>query len=117
MGAIGLRRFTPYETYNTRHGMYGNAEAGPSTRLPPPIPHSTWPTIPPTGGESETTADAEQNQSVTEEEETPVSDFYCSPVHHVTDRLSGVRYPEPDAPAAMGQHAPTVRGIAVMSAS
>ena len=94
--------------------MYGNAEAGPSAQLPS---HGTWSTTQPTGGQSETTADAEQTKSTTEEDETPVSDFYYSPVPHVTDRLSGVRHPEPGVPAATGQHVPTESGIVVMPSS
>lgn len=85
--------------------MHENAEVGPSTQPPPPVPYDTRPTtqplppIPydtrpttqPTGGLSEATADAEQTKSFTEEDGTPVSECYCSPVPRVTDCLFGDR--------------------------
>ena len=92
------RRFKPYEARCARPTMYGDTEAGPS-RLPQPITQ-------PTGGIPETTADAAQNQPITEEEEAPVSGFYCSPVPRVNDCSSDVRNPRPGVPAAKGYHAP-----------
>jgi len=70
---MASRRFTPYGTCHARPSMYGNTEAGPSIQLPPPIPYGIHPTTQPTGGTSGTVADAEQNQMITEEEESPVS--------------------------------------------
>jgi len=102
----------PYDTYHDRNGMYGNPEAGPSNKASPPFPDGDWQTAQPTGGTPETTADAEQNQTTTEDDEIPVSNFYCSPVPHVTDRLFDVRHPEPGAPVAKGHHALTASEIA-----
>ena len=67
-------RSGPYERHRSPPGIYANAEAGPSTFAAPLDPHLE---LPP-GGISEPTANAEQKQIITEEEETPVSDFYCS---------------------------------------
>ena len=55
-----------------------NAEAGPSTSTLPFIQPVGLPTKQPSGGETETTADAEQIQTRTEEGKAPVSDSYCS---------------------------------------
>ena len=52
--------------------MDGSAEAGPSTQ---PIQDDAWPTPQPTGGNSETAANAETNNNSTEEDETPVRTF------------------------------------------
>lgn len=100
------RWFAPHDAY------HGNAEAGPSAQLPPPIPHGTRPTAQPIGGTPETTADAETNKPITEEDETPVSDFYYSLIPHITDRLSGIRHPGPCVPAAKGWHVPTANETA-----
>jgi hypothetical protein len=60
--------------------------AGPSTITLPQVTYVGSPTPEPTGGLiPETTADAEINQTFTEEEETPVSNFYRSHIPHVTD--------------------------------
>ena len=77
-------RFQPYGRSRTRPNEHRNAEAGPSTLAPPPIPHVGPPTPQPSGGISETTADAE-NQTISEEDKAPVSDFYCSHIPHVTE--------------------------------
>jgi len=105
------RRFTPYGAYHARQNMYQSAEAGPSNRQPHPASYDTSLTAQPPGWISETTANAEQNQTFTEEDGTPVSDFYCSPIPHVTDRLFGIRRPGRDALQAKGWHDPTARGI------
>ena len=63
----------------------GNAEAGSSTLAPPPVPYVGLPTLQPSGGISETTADAEQPNQITEEDEVPVSNFYRSQILHVTE--------------------------------
>ena len=111
------RRYMPYDTYHDRTGMHGNTEAGPSNQASPPFPDGGWPTTQPTGGTSETTADAEQTKKNTEDDETSVSNFYCSPVPHVTDRLFGVRHPGPGAPVAKGHHALTATEIPRMCAN
>jgi len=98
------RRFTPYGRYSPRSR---NTQAGPSTQVPPPTPYDAASTAQPTGGHSETSADAEQNNQGTEEDETPVSDFYCSLIPHVTDFLLDLRRLEPGAPVARVHHAPT----------
>ena len=82
--------------------MYETTEAGPSTYIPPHIPHDTPPTTQPTGGLSETAADAEQDRTITEEGESPVSDFYCSHIPRVTDCLFGVRRHDPETPTMSG---------------
>ena len=111
-GTTDRWRFTPYETYHSRPTMHENAEAGPSTQPPPPVPYDMRPTTQPTGGSSEATADAEQTESFTEEDGAPVSDCYCSPVPHVTDCLFGDRHLEASFHVAKGWYAPTVNGIA-----
>ncbi|KAF9652321.1 hypothetical protein BDM02DRAFT_3109317 [Thelephora ganbajun] len=53
---------------------YGNAEAGPSTLVPPLIPYVGSSTSQPSGGTiSSTTADAVTTQTTTEEDEVPAS--------------------------------------------
>ena len=91
--------------------MCGNTEAGPSNRVSLSFPDGDWPATQPTGGTSETTADAEHDKPITEDDETPVSNFYCSPVLHVTDRLFDVRHLEPGAPVVKGHHALTANEI------
>ena len=111
------QRCMPYDTYHGRTGTYGNTEAGPSNQASPPFPDGDWQTTQPTGGISETTADAKQNKKTTEDNETPVSNFYCSPVPHVTDRLFGVRHPKPGAPVVKGHHALTATDLSRMCAN
>jgi hypothetical protein len=86
-GQSSTRRFQPYGTSRAREPEQWNAEAGPSTVTLPQTPYVGSPTPEPTGGLiPETTADAEINQPITEEEEeAPVSDFYRSHIPHVTD--------------------------------
>ena len=103
-------RFTPYGGYSARPITHGTTVARPSTHIPLYIQHYAPPTIQPTGGLSETAANAEHNQTYTEEDESPVSDFYCSRIPHVSDRLLDVRQLSPDAPAGKGFHACTVSG-------
>ena len=84
-------RFHPYGMSRARLNEHRNAEAGPSTLAPSPVPYG-GPTIPPpSGGLSETPADAEVNQTETEESEVPVSNFYCSHIPHVSEWSFGVR--------------------------
>ena len=80
-----MRQFQPYWTPHARSNEHINAEAGPSTLAPPLVAPLT---IHPSGGSPETTADAENNEIDTEEDEAPVSNFYCSHVPRVTERLS-----------------------------
>ena len=63
-----------------------NAEAGPSTLVPPPVPYVGSPTPEPSGGlPSETSADAEQTNPTKEEDEVPVSHFYRSRIPHLIE--------------------------------
>jgi hypothetical protein len=75
------------------------AEAGPSTLVPLCDSPLAPPTTNPTGGTSEETADAENDQTITEENTAPVSGFYCSHISHVTEWSFGAR--RPDVPAAL----------------
>ena len=86
-----MLRFQPYETSRAHSNEYTNAEAGPSTLTPPLVPYVAPSTTHPSGGSSEATADAEPNQTVTEEDATPVSNLYCPRIPHVTEWLFGVR--------------------------
>ena len=78
-------RFQPYGMFHTHSNEYWNAEADPSALVAPPATYVD-PSVPqPSGGISETTADAETNQTLTEEDKVPVSKFYCSRIPHVTE--------------------------------
>jgi len=68
-------RFQPYWTPRAHLDEHTNAEAGPSTLAPPPVPCMAPPTMHPSGGLSEASADAENDQTATEEDTTPVSGF------------------------------------------
>ena len=68
-------RFQLYRTPHTRPNEYWNAEAGPSTPVAPPVQYVGPPMSQPSGWSSETTVDAEQTQTVTEEDKVPVSNF------------------------------------------
>ena len=72
-----MGRFQPYGMSSARPNEYWNAEAGPSTSLTAPfVPSVDLPIQQPSGWISETTADAETTQTITEEHEVPVSSFY-----------------------------------------
>jgi len=87
-----MRRFQPYGRSRAQRSEHINAEAGPSTLIPPPVPCVGLPTLQPSGGmTSETTADAEKTQSTTEEDEAPVSNFYRSHILRVIEWSFGVR--------------------------
>ena len=104
-------RLQPYGMSGARPYKHRNAEAGPSSLVPPAVPFIDLPTPQPSGGISETTADAETTQKITEEDKVPVSDFYCSHIPHVTEWSFGVRHPNgPSAPAAKGSLVGTVSG-------
>ena len=85
-------RYQPYGTSGASRIKNVNAEAGPSTIVPPHIPCVGLPIQQPTGGISETTANA-ANKKITEEKEAPVSNFYRSHLPRVTKWLFGVKRP------------------------
>ena len=71
--------YQPYRVSRTRRNGYRNAEAGPSTLVAPPVPYIGRPPTQPSGGISETTANAKTTRyTITEEHRAPVSNFYCS---------------------------------------
>ena len=87
-------RYQPYGMPRSRSNEHGNAEAGPSTLQS--IPYLGPTTLQPSGRtKSETTANAEPTQTISEEDKITVSNFYCSHIPHVTEwsfgdrRLSG----------------------------
>ena len=84
-------RRQPYSLPRAYSNERTNAEAGPSN-LAAPLPAN------PSGGTSETSADAEKSDSETEEDVAPVSNFYCSRVPRVSERAFGVRPSAPEAP-------------------
>ena len=90
---LHAERYQPYGTSRTRRVGHVNAEAGPSTLMPPHFPYVGLPIPQPTGGISETTANAANNKKITEEKEAPVSNFYRSHLPRVTKWLFGVRRP------------------------
>ena len=90
-GLFSTGRFHPYEMSHARLNEHSNAEAGPSTLAPSLVPYSGQIIPQPSGGYSETTADAEKNETATEESEVPVSNFYCSRIPHVSELSFGVR--------------------------
>ena len=101
------RRFQPYGASRARQYEHRNAEAGPSTLVLPPALQTPQPS----GGISETTADAEKTQSTTEEDKVPVSSFYCSHIPRVIEWSFGVRRPSgPGSPAAKEEFAATANG-------
>ena len=79
------RQFQPYGMSCTCPNEYRNAEAGPSNLIAPPILYSDLPALQPSGGLPETTADAENIQTITEEDKAPVSNLYCSHIPRVTE--------------------------------
>ena len=84
-GLISAGGFRPYGIPRHTHPYeHRNAETGQSTLTSPLVPY-VGPLAPqPSGGKSETTADAENEQTDTEETR-PVSNFYCSHFPHVTE--------------------------------
>ena len=86
-------RFQPYWTARAHPDEHRDAGVGPSTLVPPQIPYVALPTAHPSGGTSEATADAENNDSITEEDTAPASNFYCSRIPHGTESPSDVRSP------------------------
>jgi len=103
--------YQPSGVTRTRPNWYTNAEAGPSTLVAPPVQYLGLPTTQPPGGISETRANAQSKQTITEEHRVPVSIFYCSYIPRVTEWLFGVRNPsELDFLVVKGGHAPPVNG-------
>jgi hypothetical protein len=101
-GPTSMGRFQPYGTSHAQQNGRRNAWSGPPTLMPPPIPYVSHPTQQPSGGIiSETTADAERTQTITEEDKVPVSNFYRSHIPRVIEWSFGVRHPSgPGSPAA-----------------
>ena len=78
-------QFQPYGMTHTHSNEYWNVDAESSTLVTPPATYVD-PRMPqPSGGISETTADAGKNQTTTEEDQVPVSNFYCSRILHVAE--------------------------------
>ena len=101
--------YQPYGVSRTRPGWYRNAEAGPSTLVAPPIPYIGQPATQPSGGISETTANAKTTKIVTEKHRVSVSNFYCSHISRVTKWLFSVRHSSGlGFRAVKGSHAPPV---------
>ena len=86
-------RYSSYEMPHSHSTKYTNTEAGPAYFAPQPAPYTSHPPTNPSGGLSERTADAEQANNITEEEEIQVSNFYCSHVPHVTEWVFDIRNP------------------------
>ena len=110
-GQTSIRRFQPYGTSRAWETEHQNAEVDPLAIQLVQAPHVGLPTQPTGGLIPETTADAETEQSHTEEQEVPVSDFYRSHVPHVTDWSFGIRR----SPSAQGSK--TARGHLAQVAS
>lgn len=77
-------RFQPYGTPSVHLNEHTNAEAGPSTLTSLLVPCVAPITRYPSGGISEATADAENDQTVAEEE-APVSNSCYSYIPHVSE--------------------------------
>lgn len=84
--------FQECETYRARETEHVSMEAGPSTLSLPSCASSDGPLTPQTSGGMgpETTADADTNQTIKEEDKILVSDFYHSRILHVTEWSCGV---------------------------
>ena len=61
--------------FRGRMGERRGVEAGPSTLVPPPALYGGLPAPQPSGWTPETTADAEQHNTITEDNKVAVSDF------------------------------------------
>ena len=107
---LHAERHQPYGTSRTRRVGHVNAEAGPSTLVPPHVPYVGLPITQSTEGISERTANATNNKSAKEKKEAPVSNFYRSHFPRVTEWLFGVRSPN-------GQESFVVKGSHVVTGS
>ena len=92
-GLIPTRQFQPYGTSYARVNKHRNAEAGPSTLLPPLVPYVDLPTPQHSGGIPETTADADTNKAIAEEDKTTVSNVYHAHIPHAIEWSCGARLP------------------------
>ena len=109
--------YQPYGVSCIRPNWYGNAEAGPSILVAPPIPYVGQPPTQPSGGISETTANAKTINSITEEHRATVSHSYCSHIPRVTEWSFGVRNRSgPGFPGAKENHASPVYGVGELAA-
>lgn len=100
-GQTSTRRFQPYGTFRAREAEHQNAEADPLAITLAQVAHVDLPTPQPTGGLTpEITADAETDETFTEEQEAPVSNFYRPHIPRVTDWSFGIRR----NPSAQGSH-------------
>ena len=109
-------RFEPYGMPRTWANEYTNAEAGPSTLVQPLAPYFQPPTSQPPGWIPETTADAENSHSITEEEEAQVSNFHRPRIPRVIEWSFGVRCLSKPGPHMVWDHpARTASGNGVTS--
>ena len=90
-GSIPMMRFQPYGVSCTHPNEYRDAETGTSTLVPPSASYVGPPTPQPSGGISETTVGAEDNNTTKDEDKAAVSNFYCSRIPHIIELSSGVR--------------------------
>ena len=88
---IPTRQFRTHTTPHAPANEHGNAEAGPSTRVPQPTPYVDPPTPQPSEGTPEATVDAEY-QTSTEEHGVPVGHYCCLRILCATERVSDVRH-------------------------
>ena len=88
------QRHQPYGTDRARGTEGTGAVAGPSTLPPSPVLSVRSPTTQPSGGTSEATTDAENDQLTQEEDEVPVSNCYRSRIPRSAHRSFGVRSPK-----------------------
>ena len=98
------RQYQPYRPPRIRVSANEqiNAEAGPSTLTPPSIPSVGPPTTQPSGRLFGMTAVAERGVQNTEENKTPVSDFYRSRIRRASDWSFSAR-------SQKGQRGPATR--------
>jgi len=99
-----------FKLTHTRPNGYRNLEAGPSTLVAPSVQYVGPPTPQPSGGISEMTADAETTRTTTEEDGTPVSNFYRFHSRVTAWSFSAGRPNGPGSPAVKDHHASVVCG-------
>ena len=107
-GLLQSERFKPYGEVRAHTVEHVNAETGPSTLVPLQDPRVGTQTLLPSGGLSESAADAATTQTFTEDNEAAVSNCYRSRILRVTDWSFGVR-------STSRRALPTVRGCLVVS--
>ena len=101
-GLLQSERFKPYGVSRAHTVEYINAEAGPSTMVPPQDPRVGTQMLLPYAGLSESAADAAMTQTDKEDNEVAVSNFYRSHTLHVTEWSFGVRSPSRRAVPTVG---------------